>query len=245
MDPEISKWLNSFKESFVNQLKQLEDSQKTVEQDINKSLEFCIEKSDENTKLITAQNEQIKKQQELIESLVTENSILKKQVNQLKYDLDCAQQDSRLNSVKIHGLPVEPNQPLLPSIINLSKSIDFPLQEDMLDTYFQLKNKINDRPGTVVLKFLRRSDKNTFLQKKKIRRDLNTTHLGLQTSSPIYINESLTAERRILLSKARKFKKDFNWKYVWTSAGKIFLRKTDNSKVIMITSQADIDKILS
>ncbi|KAK4880952.1 hypothetical protein RN001_004271 [Aquatica leii] len=61
------------------------NSQKTVEQDINKSLEFCNEKSDENTKLITAQNEQIKKQQELFESLVTENSILKKQINQLKY----------------------------------------------------------------------------------------------------------------------------------------------------------------
>lgn len=61
----------------------------------------------------------------------------------------------------------------------------------------------------------------------------------------IYVNESRTDMRRKLLVKAKLFKKDMNWKFVWTKNGKIFLRHTDNSKVITITLQKNLNDLVT
>jgi hypothetical protein len=48
------------------------------------------------------------------------------------------------------------------------------------------------------------------------------------------MRESLTPEKNYLFKEARDYKKLNNYKYAWTSEGRIFIRKDDTSKVIPV-----------
>lgn len=51
-------------------------------------------------------------------------------------------------------------------------------------------------------------------------------------------------EINAVLSKARQAKREREWKYVWVSQGRIFIRKADRIAVLHVTSQADPAKVV-
>ena len=53
----------------------------------------------------------------------------------------------------------------------------------------------------------------------------------------IFINENLTKTSRTLLSRARKFRKENNWKHAWTKNGSVMVR-------LVVNSFEDIEKLL-
>lgn len=77
---------------------------------------------------------------------------------------------------------------------------------------------------------------------KKIK--LDSTRLGFDNSNPVYINEHLCMEMKVLLSKARQARREIEWKYVWVSQGRIFMRKADRTPVLNVTSEADLAKVV-
>ena len=52
----------------------------------------------------------------------------------------------------------------------------------------------------------------------------------------IHINESLTAYRKRLFGKINQFKKEHKFKFLWTTNGKIHLRKDNDSRVYTFTT---------
>ena len=59
----------------------------------------------------------------------------------------------------------------------------------------------------------------------------------------MYISESLSPSNRELLNEAYKLKKDLEYKFLWTSNGRVFLRATEASPVIFINSLDLVKKI--
>ena len=59
----------------------------------------------------------------------------------------------------------------------------------------------------------------------------------------VYLNENLSKTSRSLLYLARKFQKEKGWKYAWSSSDTILLRKDEKSKVNVINSVEDIEKL--
>lgn len=57
------------------------------------------------------------------------------------------------------------------------------------------------------------------------------------TSQPIYIAEHLTPRARRLHYLAREFAKEEQYKHCWTSGGRVLLRKYDDSKYLVVTSE--------
>ncbi|KAK5645878.1 hypothetical protein RI129_004342 [Pyrocoelia pectoralis] len=222
----------------------ISESQNRLEKDINVSINNCHEKVEEVKKLVQVQNDIINKQQDIIQQLTTENKKLNKEMNEVKEDLDAALQESRSNVVEIHGLPINKGETLMSVISKLAAVLHFTLTSDMIDKCFQLKKSLTHDWGTVIIKFLRKEDKDNFIKSKKVKRDLNTGHLGHQQSTPIYINESLTPVRKKVYANARKFKKDEHWDYCWVKSGKIYLRKTSESKIFSLTKQSHLDSIM-
>ena len=60
----------------------------------------------------------------------------------------------------------------------------------------------------------------------------------------IFINESLTAYRKKLLSRIRNFKSECNFKFVWTHNGKIFLRESEVSRTFSFISHEAFEEFL-
>ena len=107
------------------------------------------------------------------------------------------------------------------------------------------KNNKGKRPEPVIIaKFVRRDVKETFYRARKKLRDLTTKDLGYKVSKNIYINESLTESNKALFKECVKVKKDLGFTYIWTSNGKIFLRKDKESPVVQIKTKDDIAKKL-
>ena len=78
----------------------------------------------------------------------------------------------------------------------------------------------------------------------KIKDPILSKDLGYKVSKNIYINESLTESNKALFKECVKVKKDLGFTYIWTSNGKIFLRKDKENPVVQIKTKDDIAKKL-
>lgn len=76
------------------------------------------------------------------------------------------------------------------------------------------------------------------------KKKLQTGLLGFDRDLPLYLNEHLCVENKILLGKARQAKRDKDWKFVWVSQGRILMRKAEKSPVLHITCDADLAKVV-
>ena len=79
--------------------------------------------------------------------------------------------------------------------------------------------------------------------KKDISRDHTTCDLGFSLERRIFINESLTAGNKVLFHESVMTKKDLNISYIWSSNGRIYLRKCQDSPVILFNNKDDLKKL--
>ena len=89
------------------------------------------------------------------------------------------------------------------------------------------------------MKFARHETKELFY---RARKELTTNDLGFSEGNNIFINESLTETNKELFKATLKFKKDYSYSYIWTSNGKIYLRKDSDSPAKLI-SEDDLIKL--
>lgn len=118
---------------------------------------------------------------------------------------------------------------------------------DIRDAY-----RFSGKPGTVrpiVSEFTSVSTKQNFLaatksfnKKRSLQDKLNTSHLGyLDTCSPVYVVEYLPGSMR-KLNLSREFAKANNFKFCWSSNGRILIQKDEQSKAIHIKNEQILDE---
>lgn len=70
-------------------------------------------------------------------------------------------------------------------------------------------------------------------------RDVFTTEL----SGNIFINEFLHSDVYNLLRKTKTIARERGWKYIWTTESQIYAQKRDGSRVISISTEADLVRL--
>jgi hypothetical protein len=89
-----------------------------------------------------------------------------------------------------------------------------------------------------IVKFVHRDTKDEFYKKRsklagKKSKDLlsvaNEFGKSIHRAENIFISESLTPYRKKLFGRTNEFKKNNQWKYLWTVNGKILLRQSEHS----------------
>lgn len=129
-------------------------------------------------------------------------------------------------------------------VIEVGKALDIDVRADMIDVCHRLKKQNNRATPGIIVRFVRRTDKENMLQKRRVKRTLSTRHLGLPSDQPIYLNQSLSQSRRILFAKARQVKIDKKYKFLWVDkAGNIKIRRDEGSRPILISSADDLRKL--
>lgn len=219
----------------------IRDSQKNGEKSINEALDSLESQLVENTKALKAQNEQNVKLNELIENLTTENIQLKKQVKKLEAQVEYMEQYSRSNCVEIQGIPQSPSEDVLTIVKQVGQALDMEITDTMVDACHRLGKQTGENPPGIIVKFVRRFDKEEILKKRRVKRTLSTRHIpGRTDDRAIYVNESLSPARRRLHAMARQVQREKNYKFLWVRNGKIFLRKEENAPVKVITCPEDL-----
>lgn len=232
-------------DDLMNKISEVVENQKKQEIGFNKSYEAINEKLEENMKIVKEQNTTMEKSLTIINQLMEENKKLHKKVAELEKRCDEMEQYSRANAVEIHGIPVKLTEDVVSIVEEVGKALDVPITPSMIDACHRLGkgNGPNNSPPGIIVKFVRRFDKEELMRKRRVKRDLSTRHLNLPMDQPIYINEALTMTRRRLFAAARQAKREKHYKYLWVRGGKIFLRKEESAPVIVVTCQADLDNL--
>ena len=97
----------------------------------------------------------------------------------------------------------------------------------------------------ITVKFVRRDVRAKFFKAKKQLFAVSSRDLGFSqvTEQKIFIAESLTQRNKKLFADCLKDKYDLNFKYIWTSLGKIMLRKNNDSPARLISRDRDLVKL--
>jgi hypothetical protein len=234
--------------SIMQRLNEMEErsntSYKNLENELGKSIEFChgdvasvLKKIEEQDKKLSVYLNKIDEQDKEISTLKNLNDKLQRQLCDLE-------QYSRSNCVEIHGIPAEKNEDVTSIVSSIGNALGHPINEQQIDNCHRLPAmRDSGRPPGIIVKFVRRFDKEALLKKRRIKRDFSTQHLGLQSVSPIYINESLCPERRRLLALARKAKGEKNYKFLWVRNGRILARRAEGLPVIVMETMQDLNKM--
>lgn len=229
-------------EDIMKVVTEIRDSQKSYEKSFNDTCESLETQLMENTKALTDQKDQNEQLLHLIETISTENKQLKTKVRMLEDRLEDMEQYSRSNCVEIQGIPVTPTESVMNIVKDVGKALDLTISDSMVDACHRLGVRQNsDNPPGIIVKFVRRLDKEDFLQKRRVKRTLSTRHIGRTDDRPIYINESLSPARRRLHAMARRYQREKSFKFLWVRNGKIFLRKEENAPVKVVSREEDLE----
>ncbi|XP_063535564.1 uncharacterized protein LOC134745452 [Cydia strobilella] len=96
----------------------------------------------------------------------------------------------------------------------------------------------------LVVRFVRRDQRDQLLRAARVRRVIDTTGLGFPGKpSRVYINERLTSTNRQLFYKTRMEARRLQWRNPWTTRGNIFVRRDAEHSAIKIRSEADIGRV--
>lgn len=175
-----------------------------------------------------------------------ENVNLKGQVAILMDRVNNLEQAARENVVEIQGVPMVKNENVTEIISKISTAINFEFDKGMIDNCYRLKsNRETDRSSGIILKFVRKMDMEEFIAKRKVKRNLNSRDIGFLNgeATVIYVNCSLTPEKRKLLNAARAVRREKHYTFLWVSNGRILMRKDPGSRVVVINCQSDIEKL--
>jgi hypothetical protein len=256
---DINKWLCETCEEKTNQtpqkatlqdvwneIKLMRSEQKTMQSSLNGYYDLL----EEITKRVQTQDNKITECEQKIECLQSENAVLRdKNTNMFEKVCDL-EQYSRRNCVEVHGIPEIPGEDVITTVQRVGEALNFQIQVNMIDACHRLGPKNNNvSTRGIVIKFVRRLDKEGLLKAKKVKRNLATSHLDPSISkfakleTPIYINEMLSPHNRQLFNKARHFKQEHGIKFLWISNGNILMRKSDNSAVFKINSIDDFKDV--
>ncbi|KAH7965260.1 hypothetical protein HPB49_005460 [Dermacentor silvarum] len=145
-------------------------------------------------------------------------------------------------NLKIQGLPQVQNEDLKKTIENIVDCLGIEVNARDIDVAHRVPSKDKKKPN-IVVKFLTRNARDKLLAAAK-KTKLSTNQLGFREDEPVYVNEHLCLENKVLLSKARLARREKNWKFVWVTQGKILMRKTEKSPVLHITCAADLEKVI-
>jgi hypothetical protein len=194
-----------------------------------------------------------------IESLTYKISILegsRKDIEAQNVTIDNMQYRLQERNIEIRGIPEDLNLVDEGILEKVSKVIDYDLKcEKIVQCYRPSAMASKKSVSPIIVEFQDLKTRNAFLHKVKeyhkgIRRNklksgLTTLDLGLscRTDTSIYISDQLTKRGKFLLNEAKKMAKIKNYKFVWTAAGKIRLRKNEASQALTIFSQDDLKNL--
>lgn len=165
---------------------------------------------------------------------------LRAEMKKLKEEIEDVKEYQRRNNLEIHGVPVKPNEDLYEIVIGIGALLDTGIQHRDIDVVHRLPTRKEGEDKPILVRFTNRWMKEKILNAKRKARNLTLFNIGMAPQNKdknIFINEHLTLNAQALFKRARHLKTKGHFKYAWSRGGKIFLKKTETSKAILINNE--------
>lgn len=210
--------------------------------DIIKSIEYSTARQDD----LEASVKKLQDGFNIPEKLDSEIDKLRTSVIDLQLELQQQQQRNRLCNLEISGLPESKNENLSDIAIKIANYAGVNLAPEDIEhiNRIQPRQSNNGRPRAVVLKLKSRLLKDNILAGIRKNRGVSTLDISMAGDSrPIYVNEHLTVDNKILYKQCREAAKFKSYQYVWIKNCRIYMRKSDNFPMTHIKHEQDLKKL--
>lgn len=219
-------------------LLKIEKSIEKQGKDIEKSMEFLASKYEAISLKLMDFEEKLKGQQTYISLLETKVEDLSRQ--------------AQSSHVEIRNVPIaekESKSDLRNYVYNISNALKVNSIE-VRDVYRWAG--IRDGKQTIVAVLNNSAARYDLLKAAKThnlnhpRSKLNSSHLGMNIeTSPIYLSEHLTAKARRLYYLGRQLVKSYEYKFCWTTNGRVYMRKNEGSSIITVKEEQQLEQLKS
>lgn len=155
------------------------------------------------------------------------------------------QQYSRRNNLEIRGILEKANENVYEVVKLVVNKLECSLYYNDIDAFHRVRSRRRNSSTikdvkTIIVKFVSRMKNNEILNAARKNGAVTTTDLGFDgNSNHVFLNEHLTLKNKILRKRARDF---CAYKFCWVRESKIFMRKTDSSRVLEISFEV-LDKM--
>ena len=99
----------------------------------------------------------------------------------------------------------------------------------------------------IIVKFTTRTSRNLFYEARKGLKNLTIANFGFNplkgSKNKIFINESLTPDKKSLFKKVRERCAEFEYKFTWTRNGTIYVKKNEKSPPLKMIVESDLQQI--
>ena len=204
-----------------------------------KSLNTKYEKLEETLVVLQEENKALKEEHASLKDQVLISANDLKSVQKSLNDLE---QYTRRDSVEIRGIPLpeeSQEEDTNEIVLQLSQKMGIPLERKDISVSHRIRSR-SSVDSAIIVKFVRREVRKRLYRARKRLKSITTADFGFSVEKKIFINESLTPKNKELFKDCLRFKKDNSFKFRWTNAGKIFLRRNADFPVILTNSSVDI-----
>lgn len=190
--------------------------------------------------------------QSLIEERIHLLDATRHEINEMRTHVSKLEENAVASDIVIRGIPADANENLITTFTTLCSTINCP--NIKVNNIFRLKqhNKNSDltTDAGVIVKLNSITDKSSILRaaaefRKQNKTTLILQHAGIDSNSPIYINECLTKKKKHLLNVAIQLKRNRHLWAVYTMRGRVYIKKRQGDTSIEITNIDTLNELSS
>lgn len=231
----------------------------SIRDEINSAIDKLKTEFTETTDFLAAEQSDIRKDinntGDKIKHLEAENSKLSMDLAKLEGRLRTAENSSRRCNVEIQMLPEHKSENLIGILKNICDQINYIIPDSEIRSVRRVAKlqPLSDRPRNVLVTLSSERYRDGIISAYKAynrahtSNRLNSSHLGQQfdsNSAPLYVVEHLSPESKELHALARKAAKRLSYKHVWVKHSRIYMKRTDDSELILIKDQNCLTKLI-
>lgn len=176
---------------------------------------------------------------------------LSEEVEALQSKVNYLQQKEFINDLLITGLPVNKTKPLIDTVTEYIKILDKDFVGHQIDFVYRFNRSHQPNTNTiapVIVRFKENIVKRKILQLQKgvgpVLQNQIICDGSSSSTAKVISQQRLTPSNYKLLQRARQFKQEFGYKFVWiTDSYNIFLQKEEKSDSIKITSLSQLQQL--
>lgn len=244
-----------FKEEMRNMITSLIAEQEKELKNLFSPTLSDIKKSNENIEssigLLSRQYEDLAKK---MQSLEQQSAKHREDIAILELKIEDMQRAQRKSSLEIKNVPKctnETRDDLINMVLHLGKSINCCIVKNDIRDIYRVRRKKDVQINTPIVVELTSSILKTDVLKMckafniKNKSKLRVKHLGFTKNEEtnVFVAEQLTTKASRLFYLARDLAKSKGYKFCWTSYGRVYVRMNENTPIVTINSELQINSL--
>lgn len=206
--------------------------------ELKKNTKFIGEQYDSIKIQLTENNNIINDMGKTIKVLEKCNEEKDEKIKDLNYKIVKMEQYSRNKNIEVCEFPQTPNENCIDIILNIAKELKINLQRENVEDAHRVPSNKKNKPPPIIIHFQSKKFQEQFVAMKNV-----IMFKGTPNEKKIYINEHISPYYKQLLMMVKHAARDKNYKFVWFRKDKIYARKIENSKPVIIESERDLQKL--